>query len=231
MFFSQNPLSVKFRALQHERLVATRAKPNPDRWCPRWICSFSKPCAQRMNAMQKRSEPLSLYKCHCQHYYYCVYLASFTLKLCVQVKNVYQTSFSAFLDSLDLSRSPDFPQVGGAYCHNTCSTIWLLFSHCFHWFCLPAGWCLCWMFACLTAVGCSLCGSYVFVFTYMVLGKCILRRGIILSASGQYIGENNGDRMLLFANMKTLLKKMFVSQFHDPSKRQMMCIINMSAVC
>uniref|UniRef100_A0A3Q1IIY4 Uncharacterized protein n=1 Tax=Anabas testudineus TaxID=64144 RepID=A0A3Q1IIY4_ANATE len=28
-----------------------------------------------------------------------------------EVKNVYQTSFSAFLDSLDLSRSPDFPQV------------------------------------------------------------------------------------------------------------------------
>lgn len=112
MFFSQSPLSVKFRALQHERLVATRAKPDPDRWCQRWICSFSKPCAQRMNAMQKRSEPLSLYKCQCQHYYYCVYLASFTLKFCLQVKNVYQTSFSAFLDSLDLSRSPDFPQVG-----------------------------------------------------------------------------------------------------------------------
>lgn len=89
----------------------------------------------------------------------------------------------------------------------TCCTIWLLFSYCFHWFCLPAGWCLCWMFACLTAVGCSLCGSYMFVFTYMVWRKCILRRGIILSASGQYSGENNGDRMLLFANMKTLLKK------------------------
>uniref|UniRef100_A0A8C4IRJ3 Retinoblastoma-associated protein n=1 Tax=Dicentrarchus labrax TaxID=13489 RepID=A0A8C4IRJ3_DICLA len=29
-----------------------------------------------------------------------------------EVKNVYQTSFSAFLDSLDLSRAPDFPQVG-----------------------------------------------------------------------------------------------------------------------
>ncbi|KAK5887947.1 hypothetical protein CesoFtcFv8_016501 [Champsocephalus esox] len=28
-----------------------------------------------------------------------------------EVKNVYQTSFSAFLDSLDLSRSPDFPQA------------------------------------------------------------------------------------------------------------------------
>ncbi|XP_034539381.1 retinoblastoma-associated protein [Notolabrus celidotus] len=28
-----------------------------------------------------------------------------------EVKNIYQTSFSAFLDSLDLSRSPDFPQV------------------------------------------------------------------------------------------------------------------------
>ncbi|CAK6953667.1 retinoblastoma-associated protein [Scomber scombrus] len=28
-----------------------------------------------------------------------------------EVKNVYQTSFSAFLDSLDLSRWPDFPQV------------------------------------------------------------------------------------------------------------------------
>uniref|UniRef100_A0A3Q3NLG5 Retinoblastoma 1 n=1 Tax=Labrus bergylta TaxID=56723 RepID=A0A3Q3NLG5_9LABR len=28
-----------------------------------------------------------------------------------EVKNVYQTSFSAFLDSLDLSKSPDFPQV------------------------------------------------------------------------------------------------------------------------
>ncbi|KAG7223260.1 hypothetical protein INR49_015616 [Caranx melampygus] len=28
-----------------------------------------------------------------------------------EVKNVYQTSFSAFLDSLDLPRSPDFPQV------------------------------------------------------------------------------------------------------------------------
>uniref|UniRef100_A0A671W611 Retinoblastoma 1 n=1 Tax=Sparus aurata TaxID=8175 RepID=A0A671W611_SPAAU len=28
-----------------------------------------------------------------------------------EVRNVYQTSFSAFLDSLDLSRSPDFPQV------------------------------------------------------------------------------------------------------------------------
>lgn len=32
-------------------------------------------------------------------------------QLYLQVKNVYQTSFSAFLDSLDLSRSPDFPQV------------------------------------------------------------------------------------------------------------------------
>lgn len=47
----------------------------------------------------------------------------------------------------------------------------------------------------------------MFVFTYVVWRKCILRRGIILSASGQYSGENNGDRMLLFANMKTLLKK------------------------
>lgn len=28
-----------------------------------------------------------------------------------QVKNVYQTSFSAFLDSLDLSRTTEFPQV------------------------------------------------------------------------------------------------------------------------
>ncbi|XP_076024576.1 retinoblastoma-associated protein [Genypterus blacodes] len=28
-----------------------------------------------------------------------------------EVKNVYQTSFSAFLDSLDLSKGPDFPQV------------------------------------------------------------------------------------------------------------------------
>ncbi|XP_074528794.1 retinoblastoma-associated protein [Halichoeres trimaculatus] len=28
-----------------------------------------------------------------------------------EVKNVYQTSFSAFLETLDLSRSPDFPQV------------------------------------------------------------------------------------------------------------------------
>uniref|UniRef100_A0A8C3B112 Retinoblastoma-associated protein n=1 Tax=Cyclopterus lumpus TaxID=8103 RepID=A0A8C3B112_CYCLU len=28
-----------------------------------------------------------------------------------EVKNVYQTSFSAFLDSLDLSKSPDFPQA------------------------------------------------------------------------------------------------------------------------
>ncbi|KAM6911728.1 retinoblastoma-associated protein isoform 2-T2 [Lycodopsis pacificus] len=28
-----------------------------------------------------------------------------------EVRNVYQTSFSAFLDSLDLSRSPDFPQA------------------------------------------------------------------------------------------------------------------------
>lgn len=28
-----------------------------------------------------------------------------------EVKNVYQTSFSAFLDSLDLSRTPDFPQA------------------------------------------------------------------------------------------------------------------------
>uniref|UniRef100_A0A4W6FWJ4 Retinoblastoma-associated protein n=1 Tax=Lates calcarifer TaxID=8187 RepID=A0A4W6FWJ4_LATCA len=31
-----------------------------------------------------------------------------------EVKNVYQTSFSAFLDSLDLSRSQDFPQVRDA---------------------------------------------------------------------------------------------------------------------
>uniref|UniRef100_A0A673BYU4 Retinoblastoma 1 n=1 Tax=Sphaeramia orbicularis TaxID=375764 RepID=A0A673BYU4_9TELE len=31
-----------------------------------------------------------------------------------EVKNVYQTSFLAFLDSLDLSRSTDLPQVGGA---------------------------------------------------------------------------------------------------------------------
>ncbi len=39
----------------------------------------------------------------------CVHLA--LLVLYSQVKNVYQTSFSAFLESLDLSRSPDFPQV------------------------------------------------------------------------------------------------------------------------
>lgn len=55
--FSQNQLSAKFRALRHEHLVATRAKPKPDLRSQRWICIFSKPCAKRMNVTQKRYEP------------------------------------------------------------------------------------------------------------------------------------------------------------------------------
>lgn len=38
-----------------------------------------------------------------------------------QVKNVYQTSFSAFLESLDLSRATEFPQVR-VDPHSTCPT-------------------------------------------------------------------------------------------------------------
>lgn len=60
----QNPQS-KFRALQHEHLAATRAKPRPDLQSQKWICSSSKPCAKRMNVTQKRSVlPLLL----CRHF-------------------------------------------------------------------------------------------------------------------------------------------------------------------
>ena len=115
-FFSQNQPSVKSRVPQHEHLVATRAKPNPELLSQRWMCSFLKPCAKRMNAVQKRSEHFSFYGSHGHHINTFCALSVFGLIFPVywlyfKVKNVYQTSFSAFLDSLDLSRSPDFPQV------------------------------------------------------------------------------------------------------------------------
>lgn len=64
VFIPQNPRS-KFRAPRHEHLAATRAKPRPDLQSQKWICSFSKPCAKRMNVTQKRSDlPLLL----CGHF-------------------------------------------------------------------------------------------------------------------------------------------------------------------
>lgn len=132
MFLSQNRPSLKSRAPQHEHLVETRAKPNPDLQSQRWTCSFSRLCAKRTNATQKRSVCHHINSLCCSH----VFLCSFVLYTVhhMQVKNVYQTSFSAFLDSLDLLRSPDFPQVRSCDSHNICSTVWFhsIRTYCFH---------------------------------------------------------------------------------------------------
>lgn len=130
----QNPQS-KFRAPQHEHLAATRAKPRPDLQSQKWICSSSKPCAKRMNVTQKRSVLPRLlcghFSIHVVHFsstilcvLSCLRLASLAPLFCSQVKNVYQSSFSAFLDSLDVSRGADFPQVGGDL-HGACSAVML----------------------------------------------------------------------------------------------------------
>lgn len=123
-FFLQNQPSTEVRAPKHERLVATRAKPSRGLQSQIWICSFSRHCARRMTATQKRCVTS-----------FCLFTPvgvviqtqnpekTFSYPPCVsvlidplcywffQVKNVYQTSFSAFLESMDLSRSLDFPQV------------------------------------------------------------------------------------------------------------------------
>jgi len=109
----------------------------------------------------------------------------------VQVKNVYQTSFSAFLDSLDHSRSPDFPQVGGG-CQNTCSTVWfnsisstftvsishLLACCCLFFYVLVSD--RCWLLLLLLIHVCSHITSLTKMFT---------QAGILCSMSGWYIAE------------------------------------------
>lgn len=68
-FCFQNQLSAKFRALRQEHLVVTKAKPNPGLWSHRWICSFWRPCARRINVTLMRCEPTPpfLYRHCCQH--------------------------------------------------------------------------------------------------------------------------------------------------------------------
>lgn len=138
-FFSQNQLSAKFRALRHEHLVATRAKPKPDLRSQRWICIFSKPCAKRMNVTQKRYEPPP--SCiditvTIQTYFFqgahtvCPFLCVFGL-ICPLIvfagKECISDQFHGFPGLTGSFKSSRFSSGSGGDCHNTCSTVWL---HC-----------------------------------------------------------------------------------------------------
>lgn len=121
-FVWQNRPLARSWAHRHEHLAATRAKPSPDLQNQRLMRCFLKPCAKTTNAISKRFHN-SLPCLHILSYENIWLLLS--CPLCcphLQVKNVYQTSFLAFLDSMDLSRSTDFPQVS-ACSQSTCSTV------------------------------------------------------------------------------------------------------------
>lgn len=104
---------------------------------------------------------------------------SFTPIFCLQVKNVYQTSFSAFLDSLDLSGSTHLPQVGGVDGPNTCVTV-----------CLSTYVSIADLILLIVATIEQVCDSCwpppstfpACLFShYMMSGKCVLRKRIVLS--------------------------------------------------
>lgn len=175
MFFSQNRLSAKFRALRHEHLAATRTKSKPDLRSQRWIFSSSKPCAKRMNATQKRSEPpLCIVLTVITHISFfvprsgCIYshLPLFILILspgeeCIPGQFL---GFPGLSGSFQISRFSS----GRGNCFSCTVSICYLLSLS-----------LCWTCKCLTAGGGSIYCSYMFGFAYIVSGKCVLKRGIL----------------------------------------------------
>jgi len=141
-----------------------------------------------------------------------LYLAWFVFfcKPYLQVKNVYQTSFSAFLDSLDLSKSPDFPPVG----MHTCATCLVSRSALHPLFPFVISYCLlfpylsvwvsdsCWLFSLLLV--------HVWLHMHGVRRMCTQAGDSLLClrvvyCRGRY--ENQGHMMLLFADMDTLFKE------------------------
>lgn len=150
----------------------------------------------------------------------CLRLASLAPLFCSQVKNVYQSSFSAFLDSLDVSRGADFPQVDCDF-HGTCSAVKLP-TYCFHLLSLPSA-CCCWACGCLDAVDRSSC----FILE-CALSQCA--SGYLIAVVG---GDKEGDIMLLFADISMLLETMqnvFVLLRHYLGNGQVVWSICVSAL-
>lgn len=110
---------------------------------------------------------------------YIVYIVSFPPFLWLQVKNVYQTSFSAFLDPLDLSGVPHFPQVGRSIT-STPALLLVLFSTYIsmtYFTLLPVAIVQqvcdsCWLLPCIACL---------FVVPYMMSEKCVLKTRIALA--------------------------------------------------
>lgn len=211
-FIAQNRQSVKFPALLREQHAAARAKLSPGLRSQRWIYSFSKPCAKRMIAILKRYEPhallptdrLSLNLWHNYNFtnYVCCPI------FCLQVKNVYQTSFSAFLDSLDLSGAMHFPQVGGVDCPNACVTVCLALRLRFHCWSHSAACChhrtSVWQLLAAPPTHTHFlpaCFHIIWCQENVCTGRGLFWR---VNSTLQSWPRNSGDRTLLFAYTETL---------------------------
>lgn len=92
------------------------------------------------------------------HYLNLYMLVSLSYLLRLQVMNVYQTSFVAFLDSMDNLRTTDFPNVSDDCFYNTCSPVSLCISpwgHMVSWVSPLACCCSGWLFDFPTDVACQ----------------------------------------------------------------------------